>query len=117
MALHQKTKTPANKYSRRFVLLRAVAAILLSDKYGGRLAAKLKTHNENCHFERSTAVRLRVVVRSRETCFLFLKQAKTGSSTPLDHSRANDPTSLGMTVLRVMLARRNHRHWRQTRHH
>src|SRR5436190_22822209 len=90
MALHQKTKIPANKYSRRFVLLRAVAAILLSDKYGGRLAAKLKTHNENCHFERSTAVRLRIVVRSRETCFLFFE---AGKNRFLDSARNDSATS------------------------
>jgi len=30
-----------------------VTDILLSHKYGGRLAAKLKTQNQICHFERA----------------------------------------------------------------
>jgi hypothetical protein len=35
-----------------------------SDKYGGRLAALLKTHNENCHFEPARRF-LRTAVRNR----------------------------------------------------
>ena len=41
MALHQSTKIDARRYSLTFVLLRPVMDILLSHKYGGRLAAIL----------------------------------------------------------------------------
>jgi hypothetical protein len=62
--------------------LRAVLADTESpqDKYGGRLAALLKTQIKFVISSAATKLRLRSLVRSRETCFWF----GSGKSSFLD---------------------------------